>query len=522
MYRSGYEHYHPQTYGQIEKIIQTLEDMLHACVIDYDLSSHHIPYVKLEEVLSDETLIILLDEIQIDDNLIPSRNLICKALGGNTRDLDSIWKENGQDCNFTRSGFKDARTVPGDGVTIPGDAIRTYKRKRQKICDSVIMLPPQRNHKKIWLAKTLKKGSPFRPDSETNKPPLRTYQLWKKTFDEEIHKLDDMTELPKSQPKKTYEEDLESEIVIVKMPSCMSFLGCTNAHDEPIGNLDKMGDGVENPSPQSTPQVLSSFEEYTPPVTYPKEVEETLRTPMEVEPLDQTKLEDVSLNNHIIPTSYMEVTIFEEPEPQPQPLDDPKKHYGFKLGLLGQGGSLGINLLNWEVIENNFLRGLNLPVKPNELEKVFLQEITNRIACRNFFQENECEFFTVSGDGVRIFPDDVTSPKLNVAIIKSSKDTGYGLESIVTHDGEKLPCWPLDALSSFKDNIVLEAYRKKMFDLAYKFETDNDEHKMISIIVKSITNRVEHNPMKNMVKNQEGDAVKNVVENQEGDAVKRK
>ncbi|GKD04029.1 hypothetical protein Tco_1179003, partial [Tanacetum coccineum] len=130
-----------------------------------------------------------------------------------------------------------------------------------------------------WLAEILKKGYPFRPDSETNEPPLRTYQLWKKTFYEETHKLDDMTELPKSQPKKTYEEDLESEIVMVKMPSCMSFLGCTNAYDEPI------------------------------------EVEETLGTPMEVEPLDQTKLEDVGLNNHSIPTSYEEIPIFDEPEP---------------------------------------------------------------------------------------------------------------------------------------------------------------------------------------------------------------
>ena len=30
----------------------------------------------------------------------------------------------------------------------------------------------------------------------------------------------------------------------------------------------------------------------------------------------------------------------------------------------------------------------------------------------------------------------------------------------MTHDGEKLPCWPLEALSSFKENIGLEAYRK--------------------------------------------------------------
>ncbi|GJX65388.1 thymidine kinase a-like protein [Tanacetum coccineum] len=171
----------------------------------------------------------------------------------------------------------------------------------------------------------------------------------------------------------------------------------------------------------------------------------------------------------------------------------------------------------------------------------------------------------------------------NVAIIKSNKDTRYGLESIVTHDGEKLPCWPLDALSSFKDNIGLEAYRKlevigidkaqffedlydfsinaadqdgetvivagldesemrhtrfkiaakiplhelnihsqKMFDLAYKFETDNDEHTRISIIVNAIKNRAERDPVKNMVENQEGDAVKNVIENQEGDAVKKR
>nr|GEX29826.1 ribonuclease H-like domain-containing protein [Tanacetum cinerariifolium] len=78
-----------------------------------------------------------------------------------------------------------------------------------------------------------------------------------------------------------------------QVPNNIVKKGCTNAYDEPIGNLDKMGDEVENMSPQSTPQVLPSFEEYTPPVTYPKEVEETLGTPMEVEPLDQTKLEDV-------------------------------------------------------------------------------------------------------------------------------------------------------------------------------------------------------------------------------------
>ncbi|GJW78371.1 hypothetical protein Tco_0140053 [Tanacetum coccineum] len=60
-----------------------------------------------------------------------------EALGGNIRDLDSIWEETGQDYNFTRNGFKDARIVPGDSVIILNDAVRTYKRRRQEFRDSV-------------------------------------------------------------------------------------------------------------------------------------------------------------------------------------------------------------------------------------------------------------------------------------------------------------------------------------------------------------------------------------------------
>ncbi|GJU09056.1 hypothetical protein Tco_1125486 [Tanacetum coccineum] len=103
----------------------------------------------------------------------------------------------------------------------------------------------------IRLAETLKKGSPFRPYSD--EPPLRSYQLLKKAFYEEAlmksdqmhqtfennslamtHKLDDMIELPKSQHKKRYKEDLECEMVMVKIPRCMSWLGSTDAYDEPI------------------------------------------------------------------------------------------------------------------------------------------------------------------------------------------------------------------------------------------------------------------------------------------------
>ncbi|GKF14810.1 hypothetical protein Tco_0056272, partial [Tanacetum coccineum] len=69
-------------------------------------------------------------------------------------------------------------------------------------------------------------------------------------------------------------------------------------------------DKVKISDPQSTLQVLPSFEEYTPPVTCPEEVE------------DETQLEDFGLNtcNHDIPLSNREVPSFYEPEPQPNPL----------------------------------------------------------------------------------------------------------------------------------------------------------------------------------------------------------
>ncbi|GKB35492.1 hypothetical protein Tco_0880434 [Tanacetum coccineum] len=103
------------------------------------------------------------------------------------------------------------------------------------------------------------------------------HQTFEKSSLAMTHKLDDMIELPKSQSKKTYKEELECEIVMVKIPKCMSWL---DACDEPIGDLDMMEDKVDNPSPQSTPQVLPSFEVYTPPVTYPEEVDETIGIPI--------------------------------------------------------------------------------------------------------------------------------------------------------------------------------------------------------------------------------------------------
>ncbi|GKD13505.1 putative reverse transcriptase domain-containing protein [Tanacetum coccineum] len=69
--------YHPQTDGQSKKTIHTLEDMLRACVINFGkviTLERGYPFwqtreVEPEKCLSDEPLVILLDEIYIDDKL---------------------------------------------------------------------------------------------------------------------------------------------------------------------------------------------------------------------------------------------------------------------------------------------------------------------------------------------------------------------------------------------------------------------------------------------------------------------
>ncbi|GJX69774.1 hypothetical protein Tco_0305501 [Tanacetum coccineum] len=67
-------------------------------------------------------------------------------------------------------------------------------------------------------------------------------------------------------------------------------------YDEHVDSLSTMDNEEGVTSPESTTQTLPSFEEYTPPVTYPKEVEKTLGTPIE------------------------KIPSIDEPEPQPQPL----------------------------------------------------------------------------------------------------------------------------------------------------------------------------------------------------------
>ncbi|GKD40705.1 hypothetical protein Tco_1260912 [Tanacetum coccineum] len=226
-------------------------------------------------------------------------------------------------------------------------------------------------------------------------------------------------------------------------------------------------DKVENPNPQSTPQVPPSFEESTPPVTHSEEVEKTLGTPIEVEPLNKTKLEEVGLNcNHNTLLSSREVLILDKPEPQPllnspsldvslgdvigpEPpikphspdssrmkvvdylttqtpssphlenshpkgaysyynpgIDDPKRHYEFKPGLLGKSVSLCIDISNWEMFDDDWRleskevsplgEELSLFDRPNEvergripeahrLESILQQQISQRMAPSRYY-----------------------------------------------------------------------------------------------------------------------------------------
>ncbi|GJR72916.1 hypothetical protein Tco_0085281 [Tanacetum coccineum] len=199
----------------------------------------------------------------------------------------------------------------------------------------------------------------------------------------------------------------------VQVSRCMTWLN----YDEYVDSLSTMDNEVGVISPESTIQTLPSFKEYTPPVTYPKEVEKTLGTPIEVEPLNETKLEEVGLNcDHNTPFSSREVLSFDKLKPQLQPLpncppldaslgterglkppiksqspdsfrmkevdhltnhtlpsphmtsfhlrdlycyyrpciDDPKKDYGFKPGLLGHSGSLGVDFSKLEMIDDDW------------------------------------------------------------------------------------------------------------------------------------------------------------------------
>ncbi|GJS30591.1 hypothetical protein Tco_0491211 [Tanacetum coccineum] len=114
----------------------------------------------------------------------------------------------------------------------------------------------RKSQKRLMKADELYKfcnGSNF--VGETLRKSDQLHQTFEKSSTAMTRKLDDMIKLHKSQPKRTYNKDLECEIVMVRMPKYMAWLD-----DEPISDLDMMEDKVDSPSPQSTPQFLLSVE----------------------------------------------------------------------------------------------------------------------------------------------------------------------------------------------------------------------------------------------------------------------
>ncbi|GKC85803.1 hypothetical protein Tco_1141520 [Tanacetum coccineum] len=144
-------------------------------------------------------------------------------------------------------------------------------------------------------------------------------------------------------------------------------------------------DKVENTNPQSTPQVPPSFEETTPHVTHPEEVDETIGIPTEVEPLDYMKLKDIGLNtcSHDLFLSSRELPSIDEPKPQllpnfssldispgdvigPKPPIKPHSPDSSRIKVVdylttqtppsphcGESGSLGVDFSKLEMIEDD-------------------------------------------------------------------------------------------------------------------------------------------------------------------------
>nr|GEX83307.1 hypothetical protein [Tanacetum cinerariifolium] len=218
---------------------------------------------------------------------------------------------------------------------------------------------------------------------------------------------------------------VRDDMVRVQVPRYMVWLN----YDEHVDSLSTMDNEVGVTSLKITTQTLPLFEEYTQPITYPKEVEKTLGTSIEVEPLNKTKPKEVGMNyNHNTPFSSREVFSFDGPEPQallnspsldvslgdvigleppikphspnssrikvvdyltsqtpPSPhmenshpkgvysyynpdIDDPKRHYGFKPGFLGKSVSLSVDILNWEIFDDDWRLESKLYLMSKSLE----------------------------------------------------------------------------------------------------------------------------------------------------------
>jgi len=87
-----------------------------------------------------------------------------------------------------------------------------------------------------------------------------------------------------------------------------------------------------------------------------------------------------------------------------------------------------------------------------DLVACFLMLITN---CFQFLFWGVSLITRVFSDLTQNF---LSTCRRNVAMIKSSKDTRYAVDSVVSHDGVKFPCWALPDLACFRKKFGAEAY----------------------------------------------------------------
>nr|GEV47739.1 hypothetical protein [Tanacetum cinerariifolium] len=136
---------------------------------------------------------------------------------------------------FIKMNLEEIYKMMNDGVEYP-------RTQNASLCE--IKEPYEPSHRMYLYEQPSCLGSTF--VGKTLRKSDQLHQTFNKRPIAMIRKLDEMIGLPKSQPKRTYNEDLECEIVMVKMPKCMAWLD-----DESLGDLDMMEDKMDNPSPQN-------------------------------------------------------------------------------------------------------------------------------------------------------------------------------------------------------------------------------------------------------------------------------
>ncbi|GKA99701.1 retrovirus-related pol polyprotein from transposon TNT 1-94, partial [Tanacetum coccineum] len=219
-------------------------------------------------------------------------------------------------------------------------------------------------------------------------------------------------------------------------------------------------DNVDNPSPQSTPQILPSFKEYALPLTYPEEVEETLGTLMEG-------------------SSY-----FDEPKPQPNPLPSCP--------------SLDISLGDE--------RGPEPPIKPHSPSSFMIKEMDysniimeeyvqyeTKRALRNVYDDALTFESDFSSELHNLFSHDIF-PNKDLQLCKDNDDDKIGplVWPSITKDGvtrlkEYIELTPAEAIQADCDikaiNIILQGLPTEIYALVSQHRVAKDLWEKIKLLM---------------------------------------